>query len=140
VVIPAMRAWGLVAALACAAPGCARDGGADRPAVNNPDTRGPNMSTPELQIVVDAEYLMGMGYGHVWKARVREVKAGTLADPEVSLSTFPNGDGARYGGRFKGLGTEQGVTLSLRRIAKRPAALVGFVAKDGTIWEVVEVH
>jgi hypothetical protein len=30
--------------------------------------------------------------------------------------------------------------LILRRIQRRPAALIGFEAKDGTIWEIVEVR
>jgi hypothetical protein len=136
----AVRTSLLIAALACAATSCARDGGTDKPQIHNPESKGPNMSTPELQIVVDANYVFGMGYGNVWKATVREVKSGALADTEIDLNTFTNEDGARYGGRFKNPGEERGVTLILRRIQRRPAALIGFEAKDGTIWEIVEAR
>jgi hypothetical protein len=102
-------------------------------------TAEPNRSSAELEIVIDARYVRGMGYGYVWRATVKQVVAGTLADGEIELRTRMDPSGAFYGGRFSKLVDQDGVTLALRRIASRPAALVGFVAKDGTIWEVVSV-
>lgn len=93
------------------------------------------MSSSELEIIVDAEYLRAMGYGHLWRATVREVVAGQLADPIVELRAFDDEDGEIYHGRLRARDAQRGVTLLLRRIAARPAALTGFVAADGTIWE-----
>jgi hypothetical protein len=42
-------------------------------------------------------------------------------------------------GHFQCCDPEQGVQVTLKRIAARPAALSGFVAKDGAIWEIVDV-
>ena len=98
------------------------------------------MTTPELEIVVDANHAMAMGYGHAWKATVREVVTGELADPQLNLLTLANASGTFYHGRFQKLDEQHGVKLTFRRIPQRPAALAGFVAKDGTIWEIVDVQ
>jgi len=60
----------------------------------------------------------------------------TLPDTEVWISVH---GGGTYGGHFQCCAPEQGVEVALRRIPTRPAALAGFVAKDGTIWEIVDV-
>lgn len=96
------------------------------------------MPAEQLQIVVDASYIIGMGYGHIWKATVREVLAGTLPDREIKLSLLDNSSGTLYGGQFRS-GKVDGARLTLRKIEERPAALVGFVAADGTIWQLADV-
>ena len=89
-----------------------------------------------LVLVVDTDRPIPIGYGYKWHATVKRVIKGTLPDAEVWLSVH----GADvYGGHFQCCAPEQGVEVTLRRIAKRPAALGGFVAKDGTIWEIVDV-
>ncbi len=113
---------------------CASDNGN-----GNGNTKVSDMTKPELEIVVDAKHAMAMGYGHAWKAAVREVVSGALADKEISLRTAVNREGTRYGGHFKAVEDQPGVRLTLKRIPARPAALVGFVAADGTIWEIVDV-
>ena len=70
----------------------------------------------------------------------REVGSGALADRALHLITFVDDDGAAYGGRFRTLTEQRGVTLTLHRLAARPAALAGFVAADGTIWELVSAR
>jgi hypothetical protein len=89
----------------------------------------------ELEIVIDAKYVRAMGYGHIWTATVRRVVGGELADPSVALRTFDDVDGDLYHGRFQARAEQREVTLTLRRVAERPAALAGFVAADGTIWQ-----
>lgn len=133
-----LRAWATFA-LAAAAPACASDHAPARTAPVH-DSKASDMTQPELQIVVDTTYAMTTGYGHAWKASVREVKVGELADPALTLLTVANREGNRYNGRFRNLGADAGVTLTLRKVAVRPAALAGFVAKDGTIWELVGVQ
>ena len=125
--------------VALGATACASDPGTTRPA-RSQDSKVSDMTKPELEIVVDAKHAMAMGYGHGWKATVREVVAGELADQEIVLRTVVNREGTRYGGHFKTVDDERGVTLTLRRIPERPAALVGFVAADGTIWELVSAR
>lgn len=98
------------------------------------------MSTSKLEIVVDAKHLRAMGYGHIWRATVRDVVAGELADPTVDLRTFDDAGGDLYQGRFRAPDEQREVTLTLRRIAERPAALAGFVAADGTIWKLVSAR
>jgi hypothetical protein len=96
------------------------------------------MSAEQLQIVVDANYLIAMGYGHVWSAKVRQVIAGTLPDRELQLSLSDNSGGKLYGGLFQDEPVV-GAKLTLHKLDKRPAALIGFVAADGTIWKLDEV-
>jgi hypothetical protein len=129
----------IVAALAVIVIACASDGGAEQASLHR-DSKGSNMSTAELEIVIDAQHVRGMGYGHVWKATVTRVVAGELVDQEIELRTRMDPGGSFYGGRFKDLDPQKGVTLTLRRIPSRPVALVGFVAKDGTIWEIVSAR
>jgi len=97
------------------------------------------MPDDQLTIVVDAQYLISTGYGTAWRAQVREVVAGQLADDLLRLSLYEDGDGRRYRSRFR-IGSEaKGVRLTLRKLAEHPGALSGFVAKDGSVWEIVEV-
>ena len=91
----------------------------------------------ELQIVIDASYVVDVGFGRAWKATVR---SGALAQPAFKLTTFADVTGELYGGRFRDTTEQRGVTLTLQRVAKRPAALAGFVAADGTIWELVSAR
>lgn len=97
------------------------------------------MAAEQLTIIADARYVIPMGYGNIWKATVRQVVAGTLIDDQIQLSLFNNSDGRLYNGHFRSGGEATGVRLTFRRIAERPGALVGFVAKDGAIWELSEV-
>lgn len=95
-----------------------------------------NTASDRLVVVVDTDRALEMGYGFEWHATVKRVVEGKLADPEMWISVH----GADvYGGHFQCCAPEQGVEVTLRRIAKRPAALAGFVAKDGAIWEIVDV-
>jgi hypothetical protein len=97
------------------------------------------MSDEQLTIVVDAQYLISTGYGTAWRAQVREVVGGQLADDQLRLSLYEDSDGRHYRGRFR-MGSEaKGVRLTLHKLAKHPGALSGFVAKDGTVWEIGEV-
>ncbi len=139
----ASRARGGVIAIAiaatAAAAACGTDGSRERPAPPRP-SESPTMSTAELRIVVDATFVADLGYGLAWKATVREVGAGALADHAIHLTTFGDDDGATYGGHFRGAAEQRGVTLTFQRVAAQPAALAGFVAADGTIWELVSAR
>jgi hypothetical protein len=121
--------------IACTQPAAER-AGAPRGAVT-PMTSEPR-AVPELIIIVDARYFLAMGYGHVWKANVRNVVDGTLKDSVIELSLLDNHEGRKYAGRFRG-GEEVAVRLRLRRVPELPIALQGFVGKDGTIWELIDV-
>jgi hypothetical protein len=105
----------------------------------NRDSTGSTMSnspSDRLVLVVDTDRPIEMGYGYEWHATIKRVVEGTLPDTEVWISVH----GADvYGGHFQCCAPEQGVEVALRRIPKRPTALVGFAAKDGTIWEIVDV-
>lgn len=95
-----------------------------------------NSPSERLVLVVDTDRAIEMGYGFEWHATVKRVVEGTLPDTEIWISVH----GADvYGGHFQCCAPEQGVEVALRRISKRPAALAGFVAKDGIIWEIVDV-
>jgi hypothetical protein len=120
-------------ALAVCVSVCAH--GAEPP---RPD-RGESMSTAaELTIVVDARYVIAMGYGVSWSATVRQVVEGTLPDRQIRLRLLENGDGHLYKGRFRGR-EEKGVKLRLRRLPKDDIATQGFNAADGTGWELIEI-
>lgn len=118
---------------------CAADG-SNQQSIASRDSKGKSMSTPDLEIVVDAKHLMGMGYGRVWKAAVQKVVIGELADPHVSLRVFDNASGEHYNGRFRTLEDQHGVTLTLRRVPQQPDVLIGFVAEDGTAWVLVNAR
>jgi len=128
----------VIAALATG-PACGSDSPPVHPAPSR-DSKVQDMTTPELEIVVDAKYAMSMGYGHAWKATVREVVTGTLADQQLNLLTLANASAKLYRGHFQKLDEQRGVKLRLHRVAQRPSALAGFVANDGTIWEIVDVQ
>ena len=97
-------------------------------------------SSELTEVVIDAQYVIGMGYGHVWRARVREGQRPPFGDSSFDLSLFDNSSGVDYGGRFADFNPQVEVHLTLRQIATRPAALAGFVSEDGTIWQVVNIH
>jgi hypothetical protein len=126
-----------VCGLALAVAACGPDNAVQHPSPPR-DSESPNMPTPALEIVVDATFVADVGYGLVWKATVRQVGAGALADQTLHLTTFGDPDGAQYHGHFRETTEQRGVKLTLHRVAKRPAALAGFVAADGTIWEIVD--
>ena len=94
----------------------------------------------QLTIIVDARYVTAMGYGNIWNATVKQVVKGGLPDAKIQLSLFDNAGGAAYHGRFRGGHEEQGVKLTLTPVPDMPAALEGFVAGDGTIWQIVAVE
>jgi hypothetical protein len=93
----------------------------------------------ELTIVVDARYLRPLGYGGVWRATVRAILEGELADRDLRLTVFNDLGGRMHAGRFQH-DRETAVRLRLRSLPERPAALEGFVADDGTVWELVAVE
>jgi hypothetical protein len=93
-------------------------------------------ASPELHLIIDTAGGDAIGYGYAWASKVQRVVAGTLPDDAILLHTH---DADRYRGHFKCCGPERGVGLSFRRIHDMPAALQGFVARDGTIWEIVDV-
>lgn len=126
------------AVIACAFAACASDGSAERTAPRTNES--PTMSTPELEITIDATHVGDIGYGRVWNATVRAVGAGALPDQTIKLTTFANAKGDFYHGHFRLPDEQRGVKLTFRKIPKRPAALAGFIAKDGTIWELVEAQ
>ncbi len=127
-------------AAAVFALGCGRDDRSSGRTYVEPHVSDGRVTMDQLTIVVDARYLTAMGYGNIWRATVREVAAGSLADPELQLALFGNDDGRLYGGRFRSDRTqERGVTLRLRRVPELPAGLEGFVAKDGSIWSIVGI-
>jgi len=90
----------------------------------------------ELHLIIDTVGGDAIGYGYAWPSKVQRVVAGTLPDDAIMLHTH---DADRYRGHFKCCAGERGVGLSFRRIPDMPAALQGFVARDGTIWEIVDV-
>lgn len=93
----------------------------------------------QLTIIVDARYVTAMGYGNIWNATVKQVVSGQLSDAKIQLSLFDNAAGTAYHGRFRGGREEQGAKLTLAPISEMPAALEGFVAGNGTIWQIVGV-
>lgn len=120
-----MRAALLICLTAAA---CNRDAQGPAPMTNAPSDR--------LVVVVDTDRSIEMGYGYRWHATVKQVVEGKLADAELWLEVH----GADvYNGHFQCCDPEQNVQVVLQRIAARPAALAGFVAKDGTVWEIVDV-
>ena len=90
----------------------------------------------ELRLIIDTAGGDAIGYGYAWPAKVQQVIDGALPDDAIMLHTH---DADRYRGHFKCCSGERGVQLSFRRIGDIPAALQGFVARDGTIWEIVDV-
>lgn len=95
-------------------------------------------SEPQLTIVVDARCDLGLSYANVWNATVRDVVSGQLADRALQLRVLPNPDGRLYQGRFRSI-QEKSVTLRLRQLHEMPFGLEGFVATDGTIWQLIDV-
>ncbi len=94
-----------------------------------------------LTLIVDARHNLPIGYGETWKCPVRSVVTGELADKEISLSTIgPFGEGGMYGGYFENFGTHEALEITFKRLGERPAALSGFAASDGTIWEIFLVR
>jgi hypothetical protein len=93
-------------------------------------------SAARLTLVVDLTYVIAMGYGHRWKGTVREVRGGTLADPTINLSLM----GTDYGGVLPCCDAKSGLVLEVEPIAKAPAALEGFVAADGTVYQLVSLR
>ena len=113
----------VLALIVSAALGC----GTDRA----PRTAPPMSNPDSLTLVVDVSAPIPIGYGNAWHAEVRKVVAGALADPHVLLSAFET--------ELPCCGPHPQVEVTLRRVPNRPAALAGFVAADGTIWEMVSV-
>lgn len=88
----------------------------------------------ELTLVVDLRSAIPIGYGNSWHAEVTRVVSGSLADSTLRISAFGTDV---YDGHF--LRPEAGVEVTFRQLAARPAALSGFDASDGTVWEIVSV-
>lgn len=91
----------------------------------------------ELRLVLDTTAGDAHGYGYAWPSRVREVLVGTLSEDAILLNTYDSDP--RYRGHFACCAPEVGLELGFRRRPDLPAALEGFIAKDGTIWELVDV-
>lgn len=104
-----------------------------------PTATGSTMTTSSadrLVLVVDTTQPIEIGYGFQWRTAIRKVIQGALPDAEVWMSVH----GADvYEGHFQCCAAEQGIEVTLRRIPQRGAALSGFVAKDGTTWEIESV-
>ena len=116
------------------APGCSNRDKDSAPPTNSVS----NTSKSELILLVDLDYSAPIGYGHAWKASVKEVRAGTLADKSVSLRTFL--DESSYGGVISCCEPASSLLIGFRRLSSRPAALSGFAAVDGSIWEIESVR
>lgn len=94
----------------------------------------PAASADTLTLVVDTSRPIPIGYGNRWHADVRQIVRGQLAEDAIWISAYR---ADVYDGHLKR--AEQGLEITFRRIAARPPALSGFVAADGTIWEIVAV-
>jgi hypothetical protein len=95
-------------------------------------------SEPQLTIIVDVRRGHGLSYCNLWNATVRSVVHGKLADRTLELRILPNPDGRLYAGRFRSM-EEKSLKLRLRQLHEMPFGLEGFVAADGTIWQLVDV-
>ncbi len=93
---------------------------------------------PDLTIVVDVRLAGGISYALLWKATVKRVVHGDLPDRAFELNLSPDPGGERYSGRFQSV-AETSVKLRLRKLPEMPFALQGFVAADGTAWQLVDV-
>jgi hypothetical protein len=115
--------------------------GCNRPATNasvQPGSIVRDSSQGEiLVLLLDVTHGVDIGYGRIWRANVREVRRGSLADAVISLHTF---DESAYNGLLRCCEGERGLEITFRRVLERPAALVGFEASDGTIWSLREIR
>ena len=91
----------------------------------------------ELELELDTTYKLTMGWGLVWEGKIRRVVYGQLPDATIALSTYD--DPVAYEGHLTCCAPETGLIVRFTRLPEHPATLSGFVAKDGTIWEIVDV-
>ena len=95
--------------------------------------------SPELVLVVDAEYTNSHGWGHVFRCTVKEVAAGELPDEAVSVSVYGTVD--LYGGLLAPFCCYENLVMGFARVPDRDCGPPpGFRDASGTYWEVVFVR
>jgi hypothetical protein len=112
----------LVASFALA--GCHGSGGERNVMSHDSSSR----AAAEVAIVVDLTDPMPVGNGTSWKATVREVRRGALADATFHVNLYDT--------TVPCCAPVSGVVLELARGGERGAAQT-FAAGDGTIWKIV---
>jgi hypothetical protein len=95
-------------------------------------------SERQLTVVVDVRCDIGLSYANLWNATVRDVVNGQLSDRTLQLRVLSNPEGRLYAGRFRTI-EEKSVKLRFRKLDEMPFGLEGFVATDGTVWQLVDV-
>ncbi len=99
------------------------------------------LKTDALTLVLDLEISIPLGYGNTWACEVRDVVSGELADEVISLHTSAFVPDEIYNGYFQHYspGRYRALEITFRRLDERPGELSGFVADDGTVWEITGV-
>jgi hypothetical protein len=93
----------------------------------------------ELVLVVDAEYNLSHGWGHVFRCTVKKVVAGELPDEAVSVSVYGTVD--LYGGLLAPFCRYENLIMGFARVPDRDyGPPPGFRDAEGTYWEVVFVR
>ena len=96
------------------------------------------MSDAQLVLVVTATYAGAIGYGEVFRCRVRERLAGTLEDDELKLTVLA-GDKDKIAFLTSHQHPEEieiGFTMVRKDEPYRTAPISGFVDRANTSWEI----
>lgn len=93
---------------------------------------GGGARTGEAVVVADADCGMQFEIGQQWKARIRSVESGHLADSEIVFIAAKT-DSPPFAGHFRTC-QERGVRLRMHRVNGGVPSTYTFLAADGTDW------
>jgi len=92
-----------------------------------------------LVLVVDAEYTISHGWGHVFKCTVKEVVAGELADDVIYVSSYGTVD--LYDGLLAPFEDYENLTMTFIRSPDRDCGPPpGFRDASGSYWVMISVR